>query len=274
MFGRRQWLKLIIALMAAGCKVKGGRGEEVGPSQIFNQLYIWAGRRWVPLKYLINYIFGNLDIWMVIMPWFDNFLKDVRMIQNSEYYSIGSFIRKLAKCEGCRLFGFDLGQVEQEELGCYVCVSNWPRRLITQSISGGDQGRGSFWPMGRSGGGKEERREKGENVEEEKRLAHSRLLVASILLAGSLSTIYDLSTIRQHNTTRSSYQPPTQVLLVPLASASSSPFLPIASLLLATTTSWLSAWVFIDISLMTSSSTSTSPSSRSPSGCLLVSPPR
>ena len=47
---------------------------------------------------------------MVIMPWFDDFLKDVRMIQNSEYYSIGSYTyQKVCICEGCRLFGFQSG---------------------------------------------------------------------------------------------------------------------------------------------------------------------
>ena len=61
---------------------------------------------------------------MVIMPWFDNFLKDVRMIQNSEYYSIGSFIRRFANVKVADYLVFNLGQVGQEELGCYVCVSN------------------------------------------------------------------------------------------------------------------------------------------------------
>ena len=61
---------------------------------------------------------------MVIMPWFDNFLKDVRMIQNSEYYSIGSFIRSFANVKVADYLVSNLGQVGQEELGCYVCVSN------------------------------------------------------------------------------------------------------------------------------------------------------
>ena len=63
---------------------------------------------------------------MVIMPWFDNFLKDVRMIQNSEYYSIGSYIhiRRFAYVKVADYLVSNLGQVGQEELGCYVCVSN------------------------------------------------------------------------------------------------------------------------------------------------------
>ena len=61
---------------------------------------------------------------MGIMPWFDDFLKDVRMIQNSEYYSIGSFIRGFANVKVADYLVSNLGQVGQEELGCYVCVSN------------------------------------------------------------------------------------------------------------------------------------------------------
>ena len=61
---------------------------------------------------------------MVIMSWFDDFLKDVPMIQNSEYYSIGSFIRRFANVKVADYLVSNLGQVGQEELGCYVCVSN------------------------------------------------------------------------------------------------------------------------------------------------------